>query len=91
MPGSDPISPSNGRLDREVPLTLDDRPISLTPVALRSAAFAAAWRVRIESVRPLTWIKGVGGQGATIRRAITYAVSAILLTVFRYFAKLLAR
>jgi hypothetical protein len=39
----------------------------------------------------LTWIKGVGGQGGTIRRAVTYAVSGILPTVFRYFAKLLAQ
>ena len=91
MPGNDPISTSNGRLDRETPLTIGDRQISLTPIALRSAAFVAAWRVRIESVRPLTWIKGVGGQGGTIRRAITYAVSGILLTVFRYFAMLLAQ
>ena len=39
----------------------------------------------------MTWIKGVGGQGGTIRRAVTCAVSGILLTVFRYFAKLLAQ
>ena len=39
----------------------------------------------------MTWIKGMGGQGGTIRQAITYAVSGILLTVFRYFAKLLAQ
>jgi hypothetical protein len=39
----------------------------------------------------LTWIKGAGAQGGTIRRAITYAVSGILLTVFRYFALLLAQ
>jgi hypothetical protein len=44
-----------------------------------------------ERARPLIWIKGVGGQGGTIRRAITYAVSAILLTVFSYFAMLLAQ
>ena len=91
MPGSDPVSTSNGRLDRETPLTIGDRQIFLTPIALRSAAFAAAWRVRIESVRPLTWIKGVGGQRVTIRRAITYAVSGILLTVFWNFAMLLAQ
>src|SRR5712672_66338 len=63
-PGSDPVSVWNGRLDREqlsdlariepeAPLTTSDRQISLTPIALRSAAFAAAWRVRIENVRPL--------------------------------------
>src|SRR6266403_6346 len=91
-PGSDPVSVWNGRLDREqlsdlariepeAPLTTSDRQISLTPIALRSAAFAAAWRVRIERVRPLTWIKGVGGQLGTIRRAFAYAVSGILLTV----------
>ena len=28
-------------------------------------------------VRPLTWIKGVGGQGDTIRRVVTYGVSGI--------------
>jgi hypothetical protein len=33
----------------------------------------------------------VGGQGGTFRRAVTYAVSGILPTVFRYFAKLLAQ
>jgi hypothetical protein len=33
----------------------------------------------------LTWIKEVGGRGVTIRRAVAYAVSGILLTVFRYF------
>src|SRR5437899_5819194 len=86
MPGNDPVSTSNGRLDREAPLTIGKRQISPTAVALRSAAFAAAWRVRIERVRPLTWIKGVGGQGGTVRRAITYAVSGILLTVLRYLA-----
>ena len=91
MPGSHPVSTSNGRLEREVPLAIGERPMSLTAIALRSAVFAGAWRVRIESVRPLTWIKGGGGQGATIPRAITYAVSAILLTVFRYFAKLLTQ
>ena len=79
------------RIEPEAPLTTGDRQISLTPIALRSAAFAGAWRVRIESVRPLTWIKGGGGQGATIPRAITYAVSAILLSVFSYFAMLLAQ
>jgi hypothetical protein len=82
---------SNGRLDREAPPTIGDRQISLTSIALQSAAFAAAWRVRIESARPLTWIKGVGGQGGTIRRAITYAVSGILPTAFRYFAMLLVQ
>jgi hypothetical protein len=81
MPESDPVSTSNDRLDREAQLTIGDRQISLTPIALRSAAFAAAWRVRIERVRPLTWIKGVGGQGGMIRRAFAYAVSGILLTV----------
>jgi hypothetical protein len=39
----------------------------------------------------LTWIKGVGWQGGTIRRAITYAVSGILLTAFKYFAMLLVQ
>ena len=39
----------------------------------------------------MTWIKGVGGQGDTIRRAVTYGVSGILPTVFRHFAKLLAQ
>ena len=39
----------------------------------------------------MTWIKGVGGQGGTIRRAVTCAVSGILLTMFRYFAMLLAQ
>jgi hypothetical protein len=33
----------------------------------------------------------VGGQGGTIRRAIIYVVSGIPLTVFRYFAELLAQ
>ena len=39
----------------------------------------------------MTWIKGVGGQGDTIRRVVTYGVSGILPTVFRHFAKLLAQ
>jgi hypothetical protein len=33
----------------------------------------------------------VGGQGVTIRRAVAYAVSGILLTVFKYFPVLLAQ
>src|SRR5882724_2767650 len=35
---------------------------------MRSAAFAAAWRVRFERVRPLTWIKGAERQGANVNR-----------------------
>ena len=81
MPGSDPDPTSNGRLDREAPLTISGQ-ISLTPIALRRAAFAAAEFVS-ERARPLTWIKGVGGQRVTIRRAITYAMPGMLLTVFR--------
>jgi hypothetical protein len=82
MPESDPVSTSNGRLDREAQLTIGDHQISLTPIALRSAAFAPPLGEFVSrECDPLTWIKGVGAQAGTIRRAFAYAASGILLTV----------
>ena len=91
MPGNDPISTSNGRLHREARLTIGDCQIPHACCIAKCSIRRSLGEFASERVRPLTWIKGVGGQGGTIRRAITYAVSGILLTVFRYFAKLLAQ
>ena len=81
MPESDPVSTSNDRLDREAQLTIGDRQISLTPIALRAQHSPQLGEFVSRECDPLTWIKGVGGQGGTIRRAFAYAVSGILLTV----------
>src|SRR6266403_1120167 len=73
-PRNDPVAVRNGCLDRERLSDLariepeapaDNRRPPDIPHAycIASAAFAAAWRVCFERVRPLTWIKGVGGQG----------------------------
>ena len=77
MPGSDPDPTTNGRPDREAADIRARSSLLHCEAQLRAAEFVS------ERARPLTWIKGVGGQRVTIRRAITYAMPGMLLTVFR--------
>src|SRR6266481_2927596 len=64
---------NNGRLDREAALTIGDRQISLTPIALRSAAFAAAWRVSYRESATLDLDQRSGRAGGHDLAAIALA------------------